>query len=1080
MNKDWEKIDQLFHQALECPDEGREEFLARVAQSDPTLGGELQALLNVHEENHSFLETPAMRVDLSPQFGRWQAQIVETMDPPSSHKMVGHKMVGQMVGQRTEWVTGQMIGRLLDGKYRLDELCGRGGMGAVYRALHMGTGRRVAVKVIAPELAGNPEFIERFRREARTIGRLRHPNIVNVTDFGITGENEQTLAYLVMEHLEGGTLADRLKDKRPLPLADALDILNQTCAAIDEAHRQGVLHRDLKPENIWLEPVGFGGCNVKVLDFGIAQLHDLFAIEEPEPLPDNSETSRADSPQLQSFPATPFSITEDETLRLNLTLRQLTRAGAVLGTPKYMSPEQCRGEKLDKASDIYSLGVIAYQMLTGETPFNGTVAELLQQHREAAPAPLSQKRWNLPVALDAVVCQALAKDPSVRPATAGAFAFLLSLQTTGNDWLRQQADAIYRRHRFKLTALAVRLQWPNWLLTGLVLMATVKLPGLSPLQTGLVFGFLWLLIAAVTLWKQNSTTAACALFLEQARNPAKQKIDTGDIISAIRRRSGALARATWAELAGLARKLGSFKLAEIKRWADSLLIAPPLTQEGLGVDEATQRSARLIAPLRRKLAYPFFRRLLAFTLVLTAWQVMLAIWGATLDGGRSELPRAIIIMPPLMLALCFTAFSLGLKSSLEQAVLYFTARQALGEISAETAGMSLRQDAETKPSRWWPYFKTYAPTCAMLLLMGALQFLKFPLMSAAINSREIYTVKALQAAGVPLPFWSLSGAPPTGYRRWIRRAMFPFGRHRFQPYDLHIIQSAAMTKFLLEKGVDVNRRLTVDGRWTPPGVGAVTMTPLQLALTDAREETARLMIAHGADVHARDSIGRSPLTVAITYCPSAIEMLLASGADINEQTRFGAPLLVAARYQWLYTGAQRMRERENAVKILLEKGADPNTRDADGRNALMVMSMELRTDGDNLGIKPRRKIPPPPSRPGSAGKREVAGLERQIIAIDQRLRNGAESDRALLLIGEALLKAGCDINAADGNGRTPLMYAARYNRPAAVLLLLQGGADINAKDKSGMTALDLAKQVGNQDVIRLLQLTGVQSVAAKK
>ena len=112
-----------------------------------------------------------------------------------------------------------MIGRLLDGKYRLEELCGRGGMGAVYRALHVGTGRQVAVKVIAPELAGNREFIERFRREAKTIGRLRHPNIVNVTDFGITGQNEQTLAYLVMEHLEGGTLAAKLKDKRPLPLA---------------------------------------------------------------------------------------------------------------------------------------------------------------------------------------------------------------------------------------------------------------------------------------------------------------------------------------------------------------------------------------------------------------------------------------------------------------------------------------------------------------------------------------------------------------------------------------------------------------------------------------------------------------------------------------------------------------------------------------------------------------------------------------------------------------------------------------------------------------------------------------------
>jgi serine/threonine protein kinase/ankyrin repeat protein len=1039
MNKDWEKIDQLFHQALECPNEAREEFLERAAQNDPELRAKLQALLDAHENNHSFMESPVMRVSLSPEFGRWQTQIAEALVPPSGNL-----------------TTGQMIGRLLDGKYRLEELIGRGGMGAVYRALHVGTGRRVAVKVIAPELAGNREFIERFRREAKTIGRLRHPNIVNVTDFGITGDNEQTLAYLVMEHLEGVTLAVKLKDKRPLPLADALDILSQTCEAIDEAHRLGILHRDLKPENIWLEPVGIGGCNVKVLDFGIAQLHDLLAIEEPEPLPVISETNQTAEPQPQLF-----SITEDETLRMNLTLQQLTRAGAVMGSPKYMSPEQCRGEKLDNASDIYSLGVIAYQMLSGETPFRGTVAELLQQHREAAPAPLNKKRGDLSATLDAVISQALAKDPSARPATAGAFAFLLSLQLKGNDWLRQQADAINRRHRFKLTDLAARLQWPSWLLIGLTLMATVKLPGLRPLQAGLVFGFLWLLIAAITLWKQNSVTAACALFLEQTRKPAKTDVDTGAIVKTIRRRSVALARATWAEWAGLARKLCSFKLAEIRRWVDSLLIVPPMLQEGLSVDEAEQRSARLIASLRRKLTYPFFRRLLAFALVLTAWQVMLVIWGNTLDGGRRGLEEAVIIRLPLMLALCFIAFSLSLKSSIEQAVLYLTARQALGEITTEEAELPFRQEMEARPRGSWLSFKTYAPACALLLLTCALQFLKFPLMSVVINQSDIYTVKALQASGVPLPFWSLEGAPPRGFRRWMRKVVLPFGRHSFQPYSLSILQSYAMTKFLIEKGVDINTvRLTYGGHLVPPGVGGATMTPLHVALADRRMEIARLLIAHGADVHARDSIGRTPLTVAITYCPPAIERLLASGVDINEETRFGPPLLAAARYQWLYEWGRRMWERENAVKILLEKGADPNMRDTDGRNALMVMSMEFRSAFPRGVRRGLRAIVPVGAHGGG------------IFAV--------EDGNLVHLIGKALLQAGCDINAADSNGRTPLMYAARYNRLPAVRLLLIGGANINARDKSGMTALDLAKQFGAQEIIRLLQSPHVQPGATKK
>jgi serine/threonine protein kinase len=1043
MNNDWEKIDQLFHQALDCPHEERAEFIARAAQHDPALRQELQSLLQDHDENNSFLETPVMRVSLSPQFGRWQEQIVETLAPQAGS-------------------TNQMIGRLLDGKYQLKELCGRGGMGAVYRALHVGTGRQVAVKVIAPELAGKREFIERFRREAQTIGRLRHPNIVNVTDFGITGADEQTLAYLVMEHLEGSTLATRLKDRRPLPLAEALNILNQTCAAIDEAHRQGVLHRDLKPENIWLEPVGVSGWNVKVLDFGIAQLQDFLAREEPEPLPIISETSEPiATPQ-------PFSITEDETLRLNLTLQQLTRTGTVLGTPKYMSPEQCRGEKLDNASDIYSLGVLAYQMLGGEPPFKGTVAELLQQHREAAPAPLREKRRDLPAAIDAVVGQALAKEPAARPATAGAFAFLLSLQTEGHAWLRQQADAINQQHRFKLMWLSVRLQWWSWLLIGLTLMATVKLPGLRPLQAGLVFGLLWLIIAATTLWKQNSVTAACTLLLEQTRKPAGAGTDLRSIVSAVKQRSGALIQATFAELSGVERKLFSFKRAEIRRWADSLLLIPSLMREGVSVAEAAQRSAKLVEPLRRKLAYPAFRRLLALALVLTAGQIMLVIWGATLDGGKNWLAFRLSTWLPSILALSFwftiTAFSLSLKSAIEQAVLYLTARQALGEITPDAAGLPLRQEAETKPSRWWSYCKTYAPTCALLLLMCYLQFQKFPLMSAAINQHGIYTVKALQVAGAPLPIWSLPGTAATGWRRWLRRAMFPIGGHSFRPYDPNTLQSQAMTNFLLEKGVDVNRKLDLSGDFTPPGVGKVMMPPLFVALTDRRVETARLFIAHSADLHARDSIGRNALTVAITYCPAAIEMLLAHGVDLNEPTRFGPPLLAAARYQWLYPVPNRnnpwhIDERENAVKILLEKGVDPNTRDSAGRNALMVMSMERRSGSTTtfIGVK-------------GGVLSHVAGR----VIMDGRIVMDGKSfmevhddtNKPLQLIGEALLQAGCDPNAADSQGRTPLMYAVRYNQPTAVRLLLERGADVKAKDKSGLTALDLAKQSGNQEILR--------------
>ena len=360
------------------------------------------------------------------------------------------------------------------------------------------------------------------------------------------------------------------------------------------------------------------------------------------------------------------------------------------------------------------------------------------------------------------------------------------------------------------------------------------------------------------------------------------------------------------------RKLLSFKLSEIRRWADSLLIVPPLLQEGLNVDEATKRSAKLIEPLRRKLAYPLFRRLLAFMLVLTAWQWALWMWGEALDGGRRKLSDAIFLKLPSILALCFAAFSLSLKSSIEQAVLYRTARQALGEVTAEEAGLPLRQDVEAKRHDWWLSFKTYAPACALALLIGLLHFGKIASMTEAINQNNIYAVKARQAAGVPLPFWALIDirySPLSrqkisvnwvGFPSWAHRVLDPFERQYFLPYNPRIIDSRAMTKFLLEKGFDINTRIVLNRDWTPPRIDSIAMTPLHTALTDGRVDIARLMIEHGADVHALDSIGRSPLTVAITYCPSAIEMLLASGVDINEKTRFGPSLLAAARYQWLY------------------------------------------------------------------------------------------------------------------------------------------------------------------------------------
>ena len=321
----------------------------------------------------------------------------------------------------------RIIGDVIDEKYRIIKLIGLGGMGAVYLAVHEGTGRLVALKVITPELMADELVVERFKREARATGQLRHPNVVNVTDFGFATAGDDRLAYLVMEHLVGQTLADLLEGAGRLPLALAVEILQQTCAAVEEAHRLGIIHRDLKPENIWLEQRAGGGYHVKVLDFGVAKLRASAQTErvaaaipmltEPEIArreravdPDGSTLVVAVPGRFSNPPALPASLTMD----------------VLLGTPLYMSPEQWLSRAVDARSDVYGLGVIAYRLLTGVTPFNGQNASLYMEHIRAPPPPIAGLAPDLPAAVAGVVMAALQKDPARRPPSARAFATALA------------------------------------------------------------------------------------------------------------------------------------------------------------------------------------------------------------------------------------------------------------------------------------------------------------------------------------------------------------------------------------------------------------------------------------------------------------------------------------------------------------------------------------------------------------------------------------------------------------------------------------------------------------------------------
>lgn len=406
----------------------------------------------------------------------------------------------------------ELIGQTLDEKYRIESELGRGGMGTVYLATHVGTERPVAVKVIAPQYMQRPEFVERFRREARAAGRLRHPNVVDVTDFGFADTAQGRVAYLAMEYLDGCTLGEILEEEKNLPVGWTLDILEQVCSAVHEAHQQGIIHRDLKPDNIWLEPNQRGGYTVKVLDFGIAKLETnpeqiLAGAEEIDiSVAPNVRETIADltreptihdsaSPTLVSEAVTGviqvrpddvavasekktaliqpvrdngqdaistrlMSSTADgdipDTIRStgfdSLPSQDLTRVGAVLGTPLYMSPEQCRGEKLDPRSDVYSLGVIAYQMLSGHTPFSGDFTKVMEAHKFEPVPPFKAKKVRKK--LRRTIFSALEKDPDHRPQSAEAFATILRSRSEGIFGLLRRAGMIYTEHITKFLGLS--------------------------------------------------------------------------------------------------------------------------------------------------------------------------------------------------------------------------------------------------------------------------------------------------------------------------------------------------------------------------------------------------------------------------------------------------------------------------------------------------------------------------------------------------------------------------------------------------------------------------------------------------
>ncbi|MBN1658498.1 MAG: protein kinase [Anaerolineae bacterium] len=267
-----------------------------------------------------------------------------------------------------------LVGSTL-GKYQVLSELGRGGMAIVYQGYNPALQRTVALKVLPDRLAVDRDFVERFKREAQTAAQLKHPNIVTIYDV----EHEGETPFIVMEYLRGHTLQHELEGKGPLPLKRIVEIVRALGSALDYAHSQGLTHRDVKPSNVMIDPEG----HVTLMDFGIVK-------------------AAADRVQL-------------------------TTEGVQIGTPEYMSPEQIEGRPVDPRSDIYSLGVVLFQMLTGRVPFQGpSLHQVLYSHVHQEPPPLSRFVPGLPETVDKIVLRALAKQADQRFQTAGQLAAVLT------------------------------------------------------------------------------------------------------------------------------------------------------------------------------------------------------------------------------------------------------------------------------------------------------------------------------------------------------------------------------------------------------------------------------------------------------------------------------------------------------------------------------------------------------------------------------------------------------------------------------------------------------------------------------
>ena len=742
-------------------------------------------------------------------------------------------------------------GVVLDQKYRIERQLGEGSMGAVFRAIHLGTTRPVAIKVIAPKLALKQEFGQRFKREAEAAGRLTHPNVVNVTDFGVTRTGDQELAYLVMEYLDGESLADYLKKNPKPPFDFLLDVMEQIGLALDASHAAGIVHRDLKPSNVWLEPNRRGGYNVKVLDFGIAKVTN--------PAQESVRTAADAIATLVMMPgenaAAAAGLAESSPIAVPSSLQ--TIAGSMLGTPAYMAPEQCTSLEVTGLADIYSMAVIAYEMLCGQAPFEAaTLSELLRRQVQTAPPSPRERDAAIPQPLADTVLNGLDKDPARRPPTAGTFAARLRAASEGELVLIRKSKDVFHSHpRQFMGSLLVCL---SPVLLALPLRIALRQAVNSGLPIGLATLALAIACVSFTFFGFQLFKAVCTCMLLDAS-------ERGEF------RAARPLKKVAARLPGLTltHLMSVFDLRPSSWWANILWPVVWAAEGRLG-KAALARSRDLCRGMRmpsislavRPCAISLFSVLvMPFMMLLTdptgaalPW-LMKGVMAGTFFG-------TFVLIYPQIFGIMFLSFVASFP------FLYWTAlrsRNEGSEIELPPLGREIRGKSGAKGLR----------PATVLWVALPLVFIAVIFARASVSS----TTQALaQASG--------DGRRATVLKLIDRGlgAEYSTGGGETALFDAVRNGDETLVAGLIARGASVNRKSRGGN------------SPLVLAASTANNEIGRLLLDHGAQVDITDHDGRTPLMLAaMRGNRPLIEMLLQHGAAPGKRDVYGKTAAAYAR-----------------------------------------------------------------------------------------------------------------------------------------------------------------------------------------